>query len=178
MKKVVIALVLISTPAIAEVSCDYSNNVETNWTHHIQKTNNIKRDVITYIEDTRKCMVTADVKINGVTYPASGDYVFGPDMAENDACDQALIKAKKETMSIVSTETLSSKTKRQCTQKKPVVQPVATPIEPTFGTVIETPVQTASGYTTDPFFTKTESPATGLKIEFQTNLNSIFGAFF
>jgi len=168
MKKVVIALVLISTPAIAEVSCDYSNNVETNWTHHIQKTQNIKRNVFTYIEDTRKCMVTADVKINGVIYPASGDYVFGPDMAENDACDQALIKAKKETMSIVSSETLSSKTKRQCVQKKPVVQAAAP--------VVTAPVKT-SGYTTDPFFTRTESPATGLKIEFQTNLNSIFGAF-
>ena len=169
MKKVVIALVLISTPAIAEVSCDYSNNVETNWTHHIQKTQNIKRNVFTYIEDTRKCMVTADVKINGAIYPASGEYVFGPDMAENDACDQALIKAKKETMSIVSSETLSSKTKRQCVQKKPVVQAAAP--------VVTTPVKT-SGYTTDPFFTRTESPATGLKIEFQTNLNSIFGAFF
>ena len=168
MKKVVIALVLISTPAIAEVSCDYSNNVETNWTHHIQKTQNIKRNVFTYIEDTRKCMVTADVKINGAIYPASGEYVFGPDMAENDACDQALIKAKKETMSIVSSETLSSKTKRQCVQKKPVVQAAAP--------VVTTPVKT-SGYTTDPFFTRTESPATGLKIEFQTNLNSIFGAF-
>ena len=170
MKKVVIALVLISTPAMAEVSCDYSNNVETNWTHNIQKTENIKRNVFTYIEDTRKCMVTADVKINGVIYPASGDYVFGPDMAENDACDQALIKAKKETMSIVSSETLSSKTKRQCVQKKPVVQAAATP-------VVTTPVK-ISGYTTDPFFTRTESPATGLKIEFQTNLNSIFGALF
>lgn len=175
MKKVVIALVLISTPAIAEVSCDYSNNVETNWTHRIQKTENIQRNVFTYVEDTRKCMVTADVKINGTIYPASGDYVFGPDMAENDACDQALIKAKKETMSIVSTETLSSKTKRRCTQEKPVVQPAAT--SPELKTVTQTPVKT-SGYTTDPFFTKTQSPATGLKIEFQTNLNSIFGALF
>ena len=175
MKKAVIALALISTPAMAEVSCDYSNNVETNWTHHIQKTENIKRNVFTYIEDTRKCMVTADVKINGVIYPASGDYVFGPDMAENDACDHALIKAKKETMSIVSSETLSSKTKRQCIQKKPAVQPASTQTQ-TRTVVTQTPVKT-SGYTTDPFFTRTESPATGLKIEIQTHLNSIFGAF-
>ena len=172
MKKAVIALALISTPAMAEVSCDYSNNVETNWTHHIQKTQNIKRNVFTYIEDTRKCMVTADVKINGAIYPASGEYVFGPDMAENDACDQALIKAKKETMSIVSSETLSSKTKRQCTQSVATVLPQKKPVVKT-----AVPVKT-SGYTTDPFFRKTESPATGLKIEFQTNLNSIFGAFF
>ena len=83
-----------------------------------------------------------------------------------------LCKAKKETMSIVSSETLSSKTKRQCTQSVAAVLPQKKPVVKT-----AVPVKT-SGYTTDPFFRKTESPATGLKIEFQTNLNSIFGAFF
>ena len=66
MKKLTTALILITTPAIAESPCDYTKKVQTSWTHHIEKTSNIKKNVFQYVENTRKCMMTMDVTINGV----------------------------------------------------------------------------------------------------------------
>ncbi len=108
--------------AVADAPCDYVKDVQTNWTQQIEKTSNIDRKVFPYVEDTRKCMMTMDVTINGQTYPAEGSYVFGPDMSENDACDNATVNAKKSVISEVSPEILSAKTEMNCSiQDKPVV---------------------------------------------------------
>lgn len=108
--------------AVADSPCDYVKDVQTNWTQQIEKTSNIDRKVFPYVEDTRKCMMTMDVTINGQTYPAEGSYVFGPDMTENDACDNATVNAKKSVISEVSPEILSAKTEMNCSiQDKPVV---------------------------------------------------------
>ena len=109
-------------PAFADSPCDYVKDVQTNWTQQIEKTSNIDKKVFPYVEDTRKCMMTMDVTINGQTYPAEGSYVFGPDMSENDACDNATVNAKKSVISEVSPEILSATTEMNCsTQDKPVV---------------------------------------------------------
>ena len=108
-------------PAFADLPCDYDKTVETNWTQHIEKTSNIDKKVFPYVEDTRKCIMSMDVTIDGTTYPTEGSYVFGPDMTENDACDQATVKAKKNIISEVSPEILSAKTEMNCTTKNPVV---------------------------------------------------------
>lgn len=108
-------------PAFAEVPCEYDKTVETNWTQHIEKTSNIDKKVFPYVEDTRKCIMSMDVTIDGTTYPTEGSYVFGPDMTENDACEQATVKAKKNIITEVSPEILSAKTEMNCSTKKPVV---------------------------------------------------------
>ena len=108
-------------PVFADVPCEYDKKVETNWTQHIEKTSNIDKKVFPYVEDTRKCIMSMDVTIDGTTYPTEGSYVFGPDMTENDACDQATVKAKKNIISEVSPEILSAKTEMNCTTKNPVV---------------------------------------------------------
>ena len=82
-------------PALADLPCDYDKTVETNWTQHIEKTSNIDKKVFPYVEDTRKCIMSMDVTIDGTTYPTEGTYVFGNDMTENDACEQATVKAKR-----------------------------------------------------------------------------------
>ena len=108
--------------AVADSPCDYVKDVQTNWTQQIEKTSNIDKKVFPYVEDTRKCMMTMDVTINGQTYPAEGSYVFGPDMSENDACDNATVNAKKSVISEVSPEILSAKTEMNCSiQENPVV---------------------------------------------------------
>ena len=118
------SLIILSSgchPVFAEVPCEYDKTVETNWTQHIEKTSNIDKKVFPYVEDTRKCIMSMDVTIDGTTYPTEGSYVFGPDMTENDACDQATVKAKKNIISEVSPEILSAKTEMNCTTKNPVV---------------------------------------------------------
>ena len=119
-------------PALADLPCDYDKTVETNWTQHIEKTSNIDKKVFPYVEDTRKCIMTMDVKIDGTTYPTEGTYVFGPDMTENDACEQATVKAKKKVIGEVSPEVLTAKTEMNCSTKDPVqiteAQPEETPV--------------------------------------------------
>ena len=81
--------------AFADTPCDYTKDVQTNWTQQIEKTTDIERNVFPYVEDTRKCVMTMNVTIDGQTYPAEGTYVFGPDMTENNACENATVNAKK-----------------------------------------------------------------------------------
>ena len=94
--------------------CDYTKKVNTQWTQEIQKTENIERNVFPYVEDTRKCVMTMDVTVDGSIYPAEGSYVFGPDMTENAACDNATVNAKKSIISQVSPEVLSANTDMVC----------------------------------------------------------------
>jgi hypothetical protein len=103
--------------AVADTPCDYVKDVQTNWTHQIEKTENVKRDVFPYVENTRKCVMSMDVTINGQTYSTEGDYIFGPDMTENDACDNATVNAKKSIISEVSPEVLTAKTNMNCSTK-------------------------------------------------------------
>jgi len=113
--------------AVADTPCDYVKDVQTNWTHQIEKTENIKRDVFPYVENTRKCVMSMDVIINGQTYPTEGDYIFGPDMTENDACDNATVNAKKSIISEVSPEVLTAKTNMNCSTKDEMPVHVAAP---------------------------------------------------
>ena len=119
-------------PVFADVPCEYDKTVETNWTQQIEKTSNIDKKVFPYVEDTRKCIMSMDVTINGTTYPTEGAYVFGPDMTENDACEQATVKAKKKVIGEVSPEVLTAKTEMNCSTKDPVqiteAQPEETPV--------------------------------------------------
>jgi len=119
-------------PVFADVPCEYDKTVETNWTQQIEKTSNIDKKVFPYVEDTRKCIMSMDVTINGTTYPTEGTYVFGPDMTENDACEQATVKAKKKVIGEVSPEVLTAKTEMNCSTKDPVqiteAQPEETPV--------------------------------------------------
>ena len=101
--------------------CDYTKKVNTQWTQEIQKTENINRDVFPYVEDTRKCVMTMDVTVDGSIYPAEGTYVFGPDMTENTACENATINAKKSIISQVSPEVLSANTDMVCKSDDVVV---------------------------------------------------------
>ena len=119
-------------PVFADVPCEYDKTVETNWTQQIEKTFNIDKKVFPYVEDTRKCIMSMDVTIDGTTYPTEGAYVFGPDMTENDACEQATVKAKKKVIGEVSPEVLTAKTEMNCSTKDPVqiteAQPEETPV--------------------------------------------------
>jgi len=115
--RTVAIITLVSSSALADVPCDYTKDVQTNWTQQIEKTSNIDRKVFPYVEDTRKCVMSMDVTIGGQTYPAEGSYVFGPDMSENDACEQATISAKKVIIGEVSPEILTAKTEMNCSTK-------------------------------------------------------------
>ena len=55
---------------------------------------------------------------DGVEHYTSGDYVFGPDVTENYACEQAMTKGKKDIIQQVSPEVLTAKTEMNCSLKQ------------------------------------------------------------
>lgn len=118
MKKLIAALCLVSVPAMAETPCNYDHNVETQFTKSIDKSEVIDRKVFPYVDDTRKCVMSMMITIDGKEYPGSGDFVFGPDMSENAACSQAEQRAKLEVVRVVSPEVLNAKTDMNCSLKQ------------------------------------------------------------
>ena len=129
MKKLLIPFIFISGchPAMAEVPCDYQHNVDSQFTKQIDKTVNISKQVFPYIDDTRKCIMSMDVTIDGVPYPTQGEFVFGPDMSENKACENATTRAKTNIIQQVSPEILSAVTDMKCKQKDEMPVHVAAP---------------------------------------------------
>lgn len=138
---------LIVSPSFAESPCDYNHKVDSQFVKQIDKTENIDRKVFPYIEDTRKCIMTMDIFIDGVSYPGKGEFVFGPDISENMACKNAMQRAKEDVIQSVSPEILNAKTDMSCEQKevKPIIvsqpkiqpHPVPLKIEPTKSVVTE-----------------------------------------
>jgi hypothetical protein len=119
-KKTKAIVLMLSSPTSAYANCVYQNDVESNWTKSIQSVSNVDRKVFPYVDDTRKCVMKMQVVIDGVPYPAIADYVFGPDMTENTACDKATIKAKKELIGKVSPEILPVATTQPTVKHLPV----------------------------------------------------------
>lgn len=129
MKKSLIAFMLLSTchPVLADTPCDYQHNVDSQFTKQIDKTDIVDRQVFPYVDDTRKCIMTLNVVIDGVSYPSKGEFVFGPDMSENKACENATVRAKTSIIQQVSPEILSAATDMKCEQKNDMPVHIAAP---------------------------------------------------
>ena len=113
---------LLSTQTLATTNCKYTHQVGGNFTHKIESMTNYQRKVFPYIEDTRACVVSMNVKIEGTEYHTKGKFVFGPDQTETNACMHAEVRAKENIIKIVSPEILTGTTTMDCTpDEKPVV---------------------------------------------------------
>ena len=87
--------------------CKYSSDVDTSFEGVISKSQNYDKKTYPYIDDTRKCVISMDVKINDKWHPTSGTYVFGPDTSENDACKNAELSAKENILRTTVPEKLN-----------------------------------------------------------------------
>lgn len=129
MKKTLATLLILSSchPALADTPCDYQHIVDTQFTKQIDKSDIIDRQVFPYVDDTRKCIMTLNVVIDGISYPSKGEFVFGPDMSENKACENATVRAKTSIIQQVSPEILSAATDMKCEQKDDMPVHIAAP---------------------------------------------------
>jgi len=98
----------------SESNCDYKTNVNTDFQGTISSSKNYSKSTYTHIEDTRKCIVKLDVKINKSWYPTSGTYIFGPDMTETSACKRAEVRAKESILREVVPEKLNRTLNQNC----------------------------------------------------------------
>ena len=107
------ALCLLSGVASAN-ECNYKTDVDTTFEGVITKSQNYDKKTYPYVDDTRKCVVSLDVKIKDKWYPTSGTYIFGPNMAENKACKNAEVVAKEDILRTTVPEKLNKKTEQKC----------------------------------------------------------------
>ena len=63
-------------------------------------------------------MVSIEARVDGKWYPSKGEYVFGPDMSQVDACTHAEDRAKKQVMREKIPETLKSEKNLNCSLTK------------------------------------------------------------
>ena len=116
MKKFLIPLLCLSSGTVlaSESNCDYKTVVNTDFQGTITSSKNYNKTTYPHVEDTRKCIIKLDVKINKAWYPTSGTYIFGPDMTENAACKRADVRAKESILREVVPENLNRTMNQNC----------------------------------------------------------------
>tara|TARA_Y100000593_G_scaffold95126_1_gene200262 strand:- start:3637 stop:4101 length:465 start_codon:yes stop_codon:yes gene_type:complete len=119
--KSIAILSLIALPAFADAPCDYENNDKVVFQGKIQSTKLMKKRVFPYIDDTQKCIVNIRVKLEDKDkwIPSVGQYTFGPDMSQDDACEKAEHRAKVKVLKERVPFLLRSERKQKCTLTKP-----------------------------------------------------------
>ena len=127
MKYIMIPALCLLTGAASANECKYTTDVDTSFEGVISKSQNYDRKTYPYINDTRKCVVSMDVKINNKWHPTAGTYIFGPNMAENAACKNAELVAKESILRTTVPEKLKKKMEQHCkvsVGEKPKAPPV------------------------------------------------------
>ena len=109
-------LLLFSTTALADTPCDYKVDDKVIYQGSIESVKLVSKDIQANpkIKDIRKCVVSIEARVDGKWYPSKGEYMFGPDMAQVDACSHAEGRAKKKVMREIIPETIKSEKKLNC----------------------------------------------------------------
>jgi len=106
---------LLSTTALAtETPCDFKSKDKLVFEGSIESVRVVEKDVQQYVEDTRKCTMKMESRVDGKWYPSTGEYIFGPDMSEMNACNLAENRAKVKVMRTIIPETLKSEKNLKC----------------------------------------------------------------
>ena len=118
--KLAVVLTLLSSTALAEIPCDYKVNDNIIYEGKIESVRLVSKSVekVPKVKDIRKCMVSIEARVDGKWYPSKGEYMFGPDMSQMDACTHAEDRAKKQVMREKIPETLKSEKKLNCSLTK------------------------------------------------------------
>ena len=114
-----VCTLLTSTAFATETPCDFKSKDELIYEGSIESIRVIKKNVQKYVEDTRKCTMNIEARIKGKWYPSTGNYIFGPDMSEVDACSLAENRAKVKVMRTIIPETLKSEKNLKCDLTSP-----------------------------------------------------------
>ena len=114
--KFAIVLTLLSSTALAETPCDYKVNDTITYKGSIESVRLISKDIQANpkIKDIRKCVMSIEARVDGKWHPSKGEYTFGPDMSQVDACTHAEDRAKKKVMREIIPETMTSEKNLKC----------------------------------------------------------------
>ena len=109
-------LLLFSTTALADAPCDYKVDNKIIYQGKIESVRVVSKNIQSNpsIKDIRKCVMSIEARVDGKWYPSKGEYMFGPDMSQMDACTHAEDRAKKGIMREIIPETLKSEKSLNC----------------------------------------------------------------
>ena len=109
-------LLLFSTTALAGAPCDYKVDNRIIYQGHIESVRVVSKNIQSNpsIKDIRKCVMSIEARVGGKWYPSKGEYMFGPDMSQMDACTHAEGREKKKVMGEIIPETLKSEKTLKC----------------------------------------------------------------
>ena len=98
--KLAVVLTLLSSTALAEIPCDYKVNDKIIYEGKIESVKLVSKSVekVPKVKDIQNCKVSIEARVDGAWYPSKGEYMFGPDMSQMDACTHAEDRAKKGIM--------------------------------------------------------------------------------
>ena len=108
---------LLTTSALAtEAPCDYSSKSKVIYEGKLESVRLIKKSIQTnpQIKDVRKCVMSIEARVKGKWYPSKGEYMFSPDMSQEDACGLAENRAKVKVMREIIPETLKGEKNLKC----------------------------------------------------------------
>ena len=111
--------------------CNYTDTTVSETTGTIAATRNYKSATADYSESHRVCVVRFDASVNGKWRSAHANYIFGPNLSENVACDKAKEKAKVSVLEQYAPVIINSKTQNKCVEilkSKPKVVYVDRPV--------------------------------------------------
>ena len=114
--KLAIVFTLLSSTALAESPCDYKVDNKIIYQGKIESVKLVSKSVdkIPKVKNIQNCKVSIEARGDGKWYPSKGEYMFGPDMSQMDACAHAEDRAKKGIMREIIPETLKSEKSLNC----------------------------------------------------------------
>lgn len=114
LSKSLLFLALLATPAYAEAPCDFKTNDKIVYQGNLESVRLIDKKITKHVEDTNKCTVKIEGRVDGKWYPAEDSYVYGPDVSQQHACDFAENRAKKSILRQFVPETIKSEKNLKC----------------------------------------------------------------
>ena len=115
----------------ADKNCDYTDTTVSKTAGTITATRNYKSATADYSENHRVCVVKFDANIDGKWQKAHANYIFGPNLSQNDACEKAKEKAKVKVLEKHAPVVINSNTQNKCVEtlrSKPKVVYVDRPV--------------------------------------------------
>ena len=112
---------LLTTTALAtETPCDYTSKDKVVYEGKIESVRLINKKIQSNpkVKEVLKCVVSIEARVKGKWHPSKGEYMFGPDMSQKDACDLAENRAKIKVMREIIPETLKSEKNLKCNLTK------------------------------------------------------------
>ena len=113
-------------PGWAFSTCEFKEQSDLSYQLEIESIEDYQEHTTDYAKGARQCTVSFRIKVDGQWFIASGDYVYGSKLSDDDGCSVAEERAKQDILRVVSPEVVTGSKDLVChnnniTKKEPTV---------------------------------------------------------